>query len=115
GPLGPHLPRPALPTLLHVEPAPTLRIHALGAHARARLAAAARGGVVLDVPAPERVSLLVRTRIEGRSIVVARAMAAPRAAGQVRLRVRLAAVARRLLQRQRVLHLTLSARQADQV
>jgi len=114
GALGVRLLRPLPPTLGHVEPPPLpLRIRPLTHRARARLAVGGQVLVAVDVPTAGRVSLLVRARIDGHTVRVARAAATPRGAGAVRLRVRLGAAALRILHGGHPLRLTLVLRQAD--
>jgi len=114
GPLPPRLSLPSTPTLTHVETPPGVRIHALGSHARQRLAATGRATVLVDVLAPGRISLLVRARLGRRQAIVARDAANARRPGSVRLQVRLDAAARRVLHSGRPLRLTLVVRQGRQ-
>jgi hypothetical protein len=109
---GGTLRRPDPASLGFVEPPPPARIHVhpLGRRTARRLAATGRATIVVDVPVAGRISVVARTRIDGQATVVAHDAATARGATSVRLHLRLAAAARRLLQRRGTLSLKLVVR-----
>lgn len=106
-------PTPASETLSEpfAEPPPAVRFRILhlDRSARRRLAKGVGAAVIVDAPGPGGISLRVYTRFGGHSTVVAHDETVARAAGAVRMHVRLSMVAWRTLLRQHHLRLTLMA------
>lgn len=101
---------PSAEPLPESSPVGRFRILQLDRRARRRLAQGANATVIVDAPGSGGVSLRVYARFDGHSTVVAHDETTARAAGAVRMHIRLSAVALRTLHRNGQLRLTLMAR-----